>query len=401
MPFELKAGGAKRRLALSSSTAVLAMVMTAPAMAQQEAQNVEQVTVSSSRIATNGFDAPTPTTVINADELQKQANPNIFNTVAELPSIMGSTGIAVGNGGSSNGVNGLSALNIRGVGTQRNLILIDGERVVPTSPQGGIDISQFPQMLLQRVDVVTGGASASWGSDAVSGVVNFVFDKKFEGFKLNVNGAISTYADDPVAQIQFAAGTGFMGGRAHVEVSGEFTSDAGVNSLVGPRKWYQNPQQLQMYTAAPCQPNGCPGGGPMWVNGLNGEYALFSKGGMVTNGPLQGTAFGAGGTPYQFNYGYGPNRLPATPNRTAAGGIAGCSSGGYCLNGDTSGDQMGYASLVARLVRGDTYARVSYDLTPDIELYATAMYSESITWDKPTQSFYKAANLHIGCDNPF
>ncbi len=62
---------------------------------------------------------------------------------------------------------------------------------------------------------------------------------------------------------------------------------------------------------------------------------------------------------------------------------------------------MGYASLVARLVRGDTYARMSYDLTPHIEVYATGMYSELITWDKPTQSFYKAANLHIGCDNPF
>jgi iron complex outermembrane recepter protein len=139
----------------------------------------------------------------------------------------------------------------------------------------------------------------------------------------------------------------------------------------------------------------------MWVNGVNGEYALFSRGGMITNGPLQGTAFGAGGTAYQFNYGYGANGLPATPNRTAAGGIAGCSPGGYCLNGDTSGDQMGYASMVARLERGDTFTRLSYDLTPNIELYSTIMYSEVVTWDKPTQDFYKAANLNIGCDNPY
>src|ERR1700761_2496149 len=408
MPFELKAGGAKRRLALSSSTAVLAMVMAAPAMAQQEAQNIEQVTVSSSRIQTNGFDAPTPTTVISAEDLEKQANPNIFDTVTELPSMMASTGVTVGNGGSSNGVNGLSALNLRGVGTQRNLILIDGERVVQASNQGIIDISQFPQMLIQRVDVVTGGASASWGSDAVSGVVNFIFDKKFEGFKLNVNGAISTYADDPVAQIQFAAGTGFMGGRAHVEVSGEFTSDAGVNSLVGPRKWYQNPQQLQMFTAAQCQPNGCPAsnglaaGGPMWYNVLNGAETQWAYGGLITRGPLQGTQFGAGGAPSQFNYGYGPTGTVAVPLRNTSTSVpSGCSPGGYCQGGDTSGNQTGYASLIARLVRGNTYARVSYDLTPDIEIYATGMYSEVVTWDKPTQSFFKSDNLHIGCDNPF
>src|SRR5476651_468738 len=184
MNSNANAGCVKRRLALSSSTAVLAMLISAPAMAQtQAAENVESVTVSSSRIMSGGFDAPTPTTVINAAELEKQANTNVFVTVSQLPSLMGSTGVTVGNGGSSNGVNGLSALNIRGIGTQRNLIMIDGERVIPTSTQGVVDISQFPSMLLQRVDVVTGGASASWGSDAVSGIVNFVLDKKFEGFK--------------------------------------------------------------------------------------------------------------------------------------------------------------------------------------------------------------------------
>ncbi|HEY2011543.1 MAG TPA: TonB-dependent receptor [Rhizomicrobium sp.] len=411
MPFDLKAGDVKRRLALSSSTAVLAMVMTAPAMAQQqEAQSVEQVTVSSTRITTGGFDAPTPTTVISSEDLQKQANSNVFTTITELPSLLGSTGTTVGNGGSSNGVNGLSALNLRGLGTQRNLIMIDGERVIPTSSQGVVDISQFPQMLIQRVDVVTGGASASWGSDAVSGVVNFILDKKYEGFKLNLNGGISNYADDPKGQIQFAAGTGFMGGRAHVEVSGEFTSEAGINSLEGARKWWQFPQQLQMFSATQCQPNGCPGGSPMWVNVNNGVNTLWAYGGLITRGPLQGTQFGANGAPSQFNYGYGYNGQPALPAKlgmstssstvTASGGPA-CSPGGYCYGGDLSGAQGPYNSIVARLVRGNTYARVSYDLTPDIEIYATGIYSEVVTWDKPTQSFFKSDNLQIGCDNPY
>src|SRR6478735_6533247 len=160
MFFDSTMSGNKRRLALSSSTAVLALVMAAPAFAQQE--SVESVTVSSSRIMSSGFNAPTPTTVINQDELIKQANANVFTTITQLPSLMGSTGTTVGNGGSSNGVNGLSALNLRGIGTQRNLIMIDGERVIPTNITGVVDISQFPQMLIQRVDVVTGGASASW-----------------------------------------------------------------------------------------------------------------------------------------------------------------------------------------------------------------------------------------------
>ncbi|HTC83491.1 MAG TPA: TonB-dependent receptor [Rhizomicrobium sp.] len=415
MRFDMNAGSAKRRLALSSSTAVLAMLISAPAFAQQAAQGTESITVSSSRIMSSGFTAPTPTTVINADELTKQANTNVFTTVTQLPSLMGSTGSSVGNGGSSNGVNGLSALNLRGLGTQRNLIMIDGERVIPTSTQGVVDISQFPSMLLQRVDVVTGGASASFGSDAVSGIVNFVLDKKFEGFKLNLNGGITNYADDPQAQLQFAAGTGFLGGRAHIEVSGEFTSEAGVNSVVGPRRWYQNPQQLQMFSAGQCQPSGCPtsngntvtngtmpAGGPMWFNVLNGKFTQFSYGGLITRGPLMGTQFGANGTPSPFDYGFGANGLPATPQRNAGNAnVNNCSSGGYCQGGDLAGNQTGYASMVARLVRGNAYMRLSYDLTDHISIYGSAIYSEVVTWDKPTQSFFKSDNLHIGCDNPY
>jgi len=407
MHFDINAGCAKRRLALSSSTAVLAMLISAPAFAQQTAE-VEQVVSSSSRIQSLGFDAPTPTTVISSDELIKQANANVFTTITQLPSLMGSTGTTVGNGGSSNGVNGLSTLNLRGIGTQRNLIMVDGERIIPTNITGVVDVSQIPQMLLQRVDVVTGGASASWGSDAVSGVVNFILDKKFEGFKMNLNGGISNYADDEKAQIQLAAGTSFLGGRAHFEVSGEFTSEAGINSLQGARKWWQNPQQLQMFSTAQCQPNGCPGGSPQWINGLHGANVLWAYGGMITRGPLQGTQFGANGVPSQFNYGYGYNGQQALPARlagssatvTASGGPA-CSSGGYCLGGDQAGAQGPYNSIVARLVRGNAYARLSYDITPEIELYASAIYSEVVTWDKPTQSFFKSDNLQIGCDNPF
>ena len=120
----------KARAALSSSTAVLALMLVVPGAAQAQEASVETVTVSASRIQSAGFTAPTPTTVISGDDLVKQGNTNVFTTITQLPSLMGSTGTSVGNGGSSNGVNGLSTLNLRNLGTNRNLILIDGERVV-------------------------------------------------------------------------------------------------------------------------------------------------------------------------------------------------------------------------------------------------------------------------------
>src|SRR5215472_5525180 len=170
----------------------------------QEAGPVEQIIVSSSRITAAGFTAPTPTTMLSADDIAKQAESNVFNTIVELPSLMGSTGTSTGNHGTSGGTNGLSAFGIHGVGTSRALTLLDGQRVVPAQIGGTVDVSQFPQLLIQRVDVVTGGASASWGSDAVSGVVNFVLDNKYSGLKANLLTGISTYGDDENTTLQVA-----------------------------------------------------------------------------------------------------------------------------------------------------------------------------------------------------
>ena len=218
------------RARLAGGVAMLALSAGA-AMAQQAApaqQGVEQVVVSSTRLQNAGFDAPTPTTVMSAADLEKQAQPNIFEAVTQLPALEGSSGVTYNTGSTTTGLQGLSALNLRGLGIIRTLTLIDGQRIVPANPNGAVDVSQMPQLLIQRVDVVTGGASASWGSDAVAGVVNFVTDKHFEGFKFNASGGMSTYGDDGTAVMQMAAGTSLMGGRLHMEMAAEYQSAAGV-----------------------------------------------------------------------------------------------------------------------------------------------------------------------------
>ena len=127
--------------------------------------------VTGSRITTSGFTAPTPTTVIGEEQIQNNAQPNIFNTIAQLPSLQGSTGAATGTFSTSSGQQGLSSFSLRGLGPIRTLTLLDGQRVVGANVTGVPDISMFPQ-LVKRVDIVNGGASASYGSDAVGGVVN-------------------------------------------------------------------------------------------------------------------------------------------------------------------------------------------------------------------------------------
>ncbi len=159
---------------------------------QADSGGGSDIVVTGSRITSSGFTAPTPTTVIGAEQIENNAQPNIFNTIAQLPSLQGSTGVTTGTNSTSSGTQGLSSFSLRGLGTIRTLTLLDGQRVVGANVTGVPDISQCPQLLIERVDVVTGGASASYGSDAVGGVVNFITNKRFTGLKGNDQGGIST-----------------------------------------------------------------------------------------------------------------------------------------------------------------------------------------------------------------
>src|SRR5258708_8026151 len=112
-----------------------------------------------------------------------------------------------------------STLNLRNFGAQRPLVLLDGHRLTPSNDDGTVDVDTIPQMLISRVDVVTGGASAVYGSDAVTGVVNFVLNKKFEGVKFDVNTGISTYADAMSYNLGAAACTSLFAGRGPFEAA--------------------------------------------------------------------------------------------------------------------------------------------------------------------------------------
>src|SRR5215469_16588446 len=149
------------------------------AQAQQPAPaGVENVVVTGSRVISDAASSPTPLTIISTDDLKATAPIDIPEGLNKLPVFQGSTGIGRPGDGSHNYSS--DTLDLRNFGSQRTLVLLDGHRVTPSNDDGTVDVDTLPQMLIQRVDVVTGGASAVYGSDAVTGVVNFVLDKKFE-----------------------------------------------------------------------------------------------------------------------------------------------------------------------------------------------------------------------------
>ena len=170
----------------------------------------------------NGSGLPTPTTVMSLDQLNTQNPTSIPEALAQLPMFaptLGTTSHTEPNGrGFGTPTNNL---NLHNLGTIRTLILMDGNRVPGTFYDTTVNVDMLPQMLVQRVDVVTGGASAVYGSDAVAGVVNYVLDHNFVGFKAQVQGGISTYGDAATARIGFAAGMNVLD-KGHFEVSAEY-----------------------------------------------------------------------------------------------------------------------------------------------------------------------------------
>ncbi|MCC2977074.1 TonB-dependent receptor [Sphingomonas sp. PL-96] len=344
-------------------------------------------------MASTGYSQPTPTTTVSRDDLDKLAQPNIFQAIRLLPALQGSSGRQTRGNSTSSGQQGLSSFALRGLGELRTLTLLDGQRVTPANFIGVPDISQFPQLLVERVDVVTGGASASYGSDAVGGVVNFVTNKRFEGIRANLQTGITTYGDDENVTAQLAWGGGSADGRLHVQVSGEYSFEGGtpagefgVSGGVNGRDWYSAPAFLGRTNAATVD------GLPRYTLIENAQPFQYAKYGLITSGPLQGTAFGANGTPYQFQYGSGGQPL-------GNGQVTGCFNP-FCVGGDLSAQIGESPSLASRLERSVGYGRIGYDIADGVELFATATLARVRSRNFPNRGAERIG-LTIQCDNAF
>jgi outer membrane receptor protein involved in Fe transport len=202
---------------------------TSQALAQQST-DVEQVVVTGTHIS-GGFSAPTPVTAVTADALAEVSPSNIPDALNKLPEFRNSSSNSTSPTWNSNALTQGNYLNLRNLGTQRSLILVDGLRMPDTQPTGGVDVNTIPQALIQHVDVVTGGASAVYGSQAVVGVVNFVLDKNFNGAKFTAQTGLSAYGDDPSQKFTAVYGTGFDGGKGHIEFSLDHYYIAGIHNI--------------------------------------------------------------------------------------------------------------------------------------------------------------------------
>jgi iron complex outermembrane receptor protein len=194
----------------------LAMVST-PAFAQdQEAAKADEsvIVVTGSRISNPNLELSSPVGVVTSEELELRQTNTAEQFLRELPSAIPSTGSAVNNG---NG--GSSFVNLRGIGSQRNLVLLDGRRFVPADTTGRVDLNSIPLAVIERTDVLTGGATTTYGADAISGVINFITKRDFAGIELNVSEQITEEGDGNVFRTDLTIGANFDDGRGNVVLS--------------------------------------------------------------------------------------------------------------------------------------------------------------------------------------
>ena len=222
--------------------ALLVLAAVAPLAGGADADadaDMEEVTVTGTRIQQKGMTTATPVASLSIGEITEMAPGPIVESLGQLPQIYSSA--AVSNFGSN--VNnfftspGGGCLNLRGVGCKRTLTLLNGRRVVSSSVYGGPDVNLFPKAVLKSVEMVTGGASAAWGTDAVAGVANFMLDTEFNGIRGHAQRGQTSRGDNPNSDVALTLGHA-LGERAHVLVSVDHFEQDPIYTWEG-RDWYQ------------------------------------------------------------------------------------------------------------------------------------------------------------------
>ena len=293
--YRLMAGAAVGALALLSQPAFAQSdAVTAP---QSEVPEDDAIVVTASRTATNGLDAPTPTQVVTAETIDRRGSETIMEVLNQNPAFKAT------RSPNANATNlsspGQATADLRGLGGQRTLVLVNGSRLVPFAPAANqsvpttTDLNLMPTIMIDRVDVVTGGASALYGSDAVSGVVNLIMKTKYEGVDVRAQTGISEQGDDQRVRFGLLAGTSFAGGRGHIVASADYSKSDGVGSFYS-RDWGRKAQLTVTDRTGP-------------TNLLLASNVVNSlgAGGVIVSGPaaLVGMAFNPDGSLRRFNYG--------------------------------------------------------------------------------------------------
>src|SRR5215472_512604 len=192
---------------------------------------IETVVVTGTLIPTPNATSNSPIQTVSSEAIDLSGHPNVEQVINQLPQVVPGLGSFSNNPGG-----GEAVVDLRGLSPNRNLVLVDGRRAMPTQLTGEVDLNTIPASLIDHVDVVTGGGSATYGSDAISGVVNFVLKRDFEGFEGQARyGQEVSHSFAPEKEINLTMGVNSGDGKANVTIFAEYYKRDGVLQGEDPR----------------------------------------------------------------------------------------------------------------------------------------------------------------------
>lgn len=322
---------------------------------------VDAIIVTGSRLRA-GFNTPTPVTVVNSEQLDQKSAGTVFELVRSIPSFNATSGPSANSSGAQSASK--ANLNLRNLGAQRTLVLVNGRRHVSDGTNNVWDTNLLPSSLIDHVDIVTGGASAAYGSDAVAGVVNFVMKNHFVGFKADIRYGVSQRDDNKEYNPSFAYGASFLDDRLHLVVGGDWTQNRGVGTMLS-RDWgRREPGIVAIANSAIPLAQRVAQGLAANVIAEHVETSAYNASGLIVSGPLKGIAFDDNGATHQFNYG------------TLNGGTT--MIGGNNYGSFINPDQF----LRAAYERTGAMSRLEYDITPDISTFGQVQYGYLKTYGR-------------------
>src|SRR5688572_21097075 len=364
--------------AVASALATCAVGLWAPQSSAQDAPErqagaLEEIVITGSRIKRENLELGSPVTPVQAEEFQYQGTSAVESVLNRMPQFT-----ADSNENGSNGSDGTARVNLRNLGPSRVLVLVDGQRMLPTEMG---DVNFIPSSLIQRVDVVTGGASAVYGSDAVAGVVNFIMDKNLDGVRISAQYGSAWHENDQSYPRQVIRNANYRlpdssvwdGGRYDFNIAmGLNTADGKGNATfyLGYRKLDPVTQDTRDYSACGLNLGGAANNELVCGGSSNNQWGSF----VMLGGPNNGRTFnntkdGAKNwVPYDssFLYNYAPtNYIQRDDKRITGGGFA------------------------------------HYEFNEHAKLYGSLMFMDDHTFSQAAPSAYFQGNRYqINCDNP-
>lgn len=259
----------RKKFPLRSCSLAIAVTLASSAAVAQQSDEVEEIIITGSRIQrTSGMETPTPVTSVSIAELGDMNPRQMVEGLSQLPQFLNNQRPQNTGGLTTGGSN----LNLRGAGSNRTLVLLNGRRMPSGNRYGVVNVSALPQAAISNVEIVTGGASAAYGTDAVAGVVNFVLDTQFEGFSANVQAGTTSRRDGDNYAASATWGTQ-VGDRGHLLLSADWYDQEIIQSLdaLKSRPWYR--QRAWVTNPTP--------GGPTFITRDFVRQSNMSTGGII------------------------------------------------------------------------------------------------------------------------